>query len=468
MSSIHVSGIKNKMGLCNFSTTRGAVQHTQNGNFNDNMVNKNDEFLRRKLWFSGFTDAEGNFLITIDRSYVKLRFKINLHISSPRAAGFFLIPSAKFLKFSAAGWAAPLRRWVIKLLSWRLFMYPVKIEGLKTKIGILISPTRHPILKVKNLQINSGARYYSAGRGAADNGIGDIVDSSPIKLNPQWISGFTDAEGCFIVQVSKVAGKTGWGVSPSFVIHLHAKDMDILYALQNYFGVGKVYVNKNGKSASYIVKKLKDIVNVIIPHFKNYPLQSGKCIDLQLWLMCIDLLANKAHLTIEGLNKVISLKYALNKGLPESLKISFKDVKPLNRPEYKSSNTPLDPDWVSGFSEGDSSFLVSISLKTNQVRVIYSLGLNDRDFPLILKLQEFFGGIGKIASYDNVVQYRISDLNDIRKVLIPHFDTYNLKGNKLYNYLIWKEIINLMENKSHLTSEGLEKIFNLRHKLNVW
>jgi len=35
------------MGLCNFSTTRGAVQHAsqQNGNFNDNMGNKNDEFL---------------------------------------------------------------------------------------------------------------------------------------------------------------------------------------------------------------------------------------------------------------------------------------------------------------------------------------------------------------------------------------------------------------------------------------
>jgi hypothetical protein len=56
------------------------VQHAsqENGNFNDNMVNKNDdEFLH---WFSGFTDAEGNFLITIDRSYVKLRFKISLHI----------------------------------------------------------------------------------------------------------------------------------------------------------------------------------------------------------------------------------------------------------------------------------------------------------------------------------------------------------------------------------------------------
>jgi hypothetical protein len=450
LPSIHVSGIKNKMGLCNFSTMRGAVQHTQNGNFNDNIVNKkNDEFLH---WFSGFTDAEGNFLITIDRSYVKLRglrHKISLYISS----FFFLV-----------------RRWFIKLLSDRLFMYPVKTEGLKTKIGTSISYMRYPTLKLTNLQINSGARYYSSkiNNDLLDNEIGDIVDESTIKLNPQWISGFTDAEGCFMIQVLKVAGKTGWGVSPSFVIHLHSKDMDILYALQNYFGVGKVYVNKNGKSASYIVKKLKDIVNVIIPHFKNYPLQSGKCIDLQLWLMCIDLLVNKAHLTTEGLNKVISTKYALNKGLPESLKISFKDVKPLNRPEYKSSNTPLDPDWVSGFSEGDSSFLVSISDKTNQVRVIYSLGLNDRDLPLILKLQEFFGGIGKIANYDNVVQYSISDLNNIRKVLIPHFDTYNLKGNKLYNYLIWKEIINLMENKSHLTSEGLEKIYNLRHKLNLW
>jgi hypothetical protein len=111
------------------------VQHTQNGNFNDNMVNKNDEFLH---WFSGFTDAEGNFLITIDRSYVKLRFKISLHISS------FLI-----------------RRWFIKLLSCCLFMYPVKTKGLKTKIGTSISSTRHPTLKVKNLQINSGVRYYS-------------------------------------------------------------------------------------------------------------------------------------------------------------------------------------------------------------------------------------------------------------------------------------------------------------------
>ena len=36
-----------------------------------------DDFL---FWFSGFTDAKGNFFIILDRYFVKLRFKISLHI----------------------------------------------------------------------------------------------------------------------------------------------------------------------------------------------------------------------------------------------------------------------------------------------------------------------------------------------------------------------------------------------------
>lgn len=44
---------------------------------NISKVDMNQEFL---YWFSGFTGAEGNFLISIDRNYIKLRFKINLHI----------------------------------------------------------------------------------------------------------------------------------------------------------------------------------------------------------------------------------------------------------------------------------------------------------------------------------------------------------------------------------------------------
>lgn len=63
------------MGFCNFSTN--CIKNS-NVRTEDNLLkNVPSEFL---YWFSGFTDAEGNFLISINRQYVRFRFKISLHI----------------------------------------------------------------------------------------------------------------------------------------------------------------------------------------------------------------------------------------------------------------------------------------------------------------------------------------------------------------------------------------------------
>ena len=43
----------------------------------ENKSKVSEEFL---FWFSGFTDGEGNFSIFLDRTYIRFRFKINLHI----------------------------------------------------------------------------------------------------------------------------------------------------------------------------------------------------------------------------------------------------------------------------------------------------------------------------------------------------------------------------------------------------
>lgn len=79
---------------------------------------------------------------------------------------------------------------------------------------------------------------------------------------------------------------------------------------------------------------------------------------------------------------------------------------------------------------------MSISSKSNQVIIIYSIGLHKRDLPLILKIQEFFDGIGKISFYKDAVQYIVANANNIEVTIIPNFDTYSLCGNKLLNYLI--------------------------------
>lgn len=40
----------------------------------------------------------------------------------------------------------------------------------------------------------------------------------------------------------------------------------------------------------------------------------------------------KEHFKIEGVNKIVSIKAAINNGLPEDLKIAFPDIKPVARP----------------------------------------------------------------------------------------------------------------------------------------
>ena len=85
------------------------------------------------------------------------------------------------------------------------------------------------------------------------------------------------------------------------------------------------------------------------------------------------------------------------------------------------------------------------------------------------KIQEFFGGIGYISPANNnlAVEFRVSTLNDIANVIIPHFDKYPLLTKKQADYILFKEIIILMLNKEHSTLEGIQKIVNIRASLNT-
>ena len=67
-----------------------------------------------------------------------------------------------------------------------------------------------------------------------------------VNLDPNWITGFSDAESCFSIIISKRTNLR-WQVSASFEINLHIKDINILYEIQKFFRVGSVTsrINKN-------------------------------------------------------------------------------------------------------------------------------------------------------------------------------------------------------------------------------
>lgn len=48
-------------------------------------------------------------------------------------------------------------------------------------------------------------------------------------LNSNWVTGFSDGEACFSVEIYKVQDlKTGWKISPIFSIGLHSKELALI------------------------------------------------------------------------------------------------------------------------------------------------------------------------------------------------------------------------------------------------
>ena len=68
--------------------------------------------------------------------------------------------------------------------------------------------------------------------------------------------------------------KLGYSLGAIFQIHLHSRDLALLERIKSYFGVGKIFVEKNG-SIQYKVSSIKDL-RVIIDHFDRYPLVTSK------------------------------------------------------------------------------------------------------------------------------------------------------------------------------------------------
>lgn len=67
----------------------------------------------------------------------------------------------------------------------------------------------------------------------------------------------------------------------------------------------------------------------------------------------------------------------------------------------------------------------------------------------------------------NSIEFRVSSLEELLTVIIPHFDKYGLITRKHEDFLLFRKIVFMKAQKLHLTSEGLQEIVNLRASLNL-
>lgn len=100
-----------------------------------------------------------------------------------------------------------------------------------------------------------------------------------------------------------------------------------------------------------------------------------------------------------------------------------------------------------------------------EVQLNFQIKLHVKDFALLLAIQRSLGGIGTINSNQSSCAFRVRKLKELIE-LVKFFDKYPLISLKRGDYLLFKQIVSIMQLKEHNTLEGLQKIINIRATLN--
>lgn len=327
-----------------------------------------------------------------------------------------------------------------------------------------------------------------------------LLNTTEFKLNPWFVTGFADAEGCFTVTFQKnLRVKNGYSITPRFKISLHSKDLQLLEQLKTFFGVGSIQsTGKNRDSFEYIVKSLKELNKVIIPHFDKYPLVTHKKADFELFKLVIANIVKKEHLSDEGLLRIVNLKASINKGLSAQLKTVFPQSKPHPRPTPRRGGLVIVPpppyggeelrptiinpivphsQWIAGFTSGDGSFSVLIRQLTHstpkvnpeeQFRIIlrFVISQDKRDKELMTNIINYLS-CGRLVEYDNMADIHVESSKDNLKFIIPFFIENNILGVKALDFSDWVKIANILKSKGFVLNKSeAQEIIRIKNGMN--
>lgn len=87
---------------------------------------------------------------------------------------------------------------------------------------------------------------------------------------------------------------------------------EVLLEIQKYFGCGSIRPDRSDRTLKWEVRSLPLLVERVIPHFRQYPLRSGKQRDFELFAAVCERMLNGEHLEVSGLGRIVELAAAMN------------------------------------------------------------------------------------------------------------------------------------------------------------
>lgn len=244
----------------------------------------NNEF---KWWLIGF--AEGDESFSTDKTGY-LTFKLTQSTSDSQV----LFKVKKILGFGSV---------TIQSKVNKTHQYTVRNkENLLTIINIFNGNliTKAKIDKFKLFLNNFNLKY--------NTNIEFIECKEKVTLNNAWLSGFTDAEGCFTcsIYLSRLTNKHI--VTVKYIIS-QKNDIEFSRYLAQLIKGYVTYI-KSYDGYNTVVNHGK--LNLVLDYFNKYPLKTKKYISYIRWLKVYHLVKDKQHHNREGIEKIRMLVKSIN------------------------------------------------------------------------------------------------------------------------------------------------------------
>ena len=365
------------MGFCHLSTNCNKKSNVRN---EDNLLkNVSSEFL---YWFSGFTDAEGNFLISIDRQYVRFRFKISLHIDDVE---------------------------VLNTIKSNLNVGTVTLESSRNRCSYIIQNYEEikniicpifnafPLHTSKKLDFEnfSQAVFIKDNKKLSDTDMSKIVSlkntmntkreiftynttKSQIIINPNWFIGFLEGEGTFGI-------KTGSALY--FQIAQKNTSQESLNAITTFLTGLSDNVLQNSKIlplnvisttnvrtdvVSLVVNSVDSLYYYLLPLLDTSKMYSRKGIDFNLWRVALLLKIKGYYYLPEGKTLFLDISDILNKRYSTN---TTKNISEIMDNIFKRSQIIFekDPpfDVKSNIPHSDNVRKFSIQNRSDNPKVVY-------------------------------------------------------------------------------------------------
>jgi hypothetical protein len=128
--------------------------------------------------------------------------------------------------------------------------------------------------------------------------------------------------------------------------------------------------------------------------------------------------------------------------------------------------------YLSGFVDGEGSFLVSFSRRSRmrlgwEVRPSFCVSQNEDRAEILSRMRVYFGcGSVRRNVSDDTMKYEVRALEDIFAKVIPHFQRYPLLSGKQEDFERFVLICQMIRNGDHLSGVGFRRILTAVRSMN--